>query len=70
MTDDALSHGGNVNPGVSQNPVSARLMTSTSFMDNLFLTGKLCLDTALVSRILLIMNAFFSDLRSEMQDRQ
>ena len=70
MTDDALSHSGNVNLGVSQNPMSARLMTSTSFIDNLFLLGKLCLDTALVSRIFLIMNAFFPNLRSEMQDRQ
>ena len=59
-----------VNLGVSQNPMSARRMTSTSFMDNLFLSGKLCLDTALVSRIFLIMNAFFPNLRSEMQDRQ
>ena len=50
--------------------MSARLMTSTSFIDNLFLLGKLCLDTALVSRIFLIMNAFFPNLRSEMQDRQ
>ena len=70
MTDDALSHSGNVNLSVLQNPMSALLMTSTSFMDDLFLSGKLYLDTALVSRIFLIITAFFPNMRSKMQDRQ
>lgn len=70
VTDDALSHSGNVNLSVSQNPMSALHMTSASFMYNLFLSGKLCLDTALVSKIFLNVNAFFPNVRSEKQDRQ
>lgn len=50
VTDDALSHSGNVNLSVFQNPTSTVLMTSTSFRYNLFLSGKLCLDTASVPR--------------------